>query len=105
MPITQTSEVNPFDLYIKQQIDLKVLLYKILCGAVITLIALRLNDAVKLVTENAFEYMQRYLSIESVLLEATTQVAISVSMAILFAFAARVAMGERDLGQIFNVFD
>lgn len=45
--IQNTSEVNPVDLFVRRKITLTTLLYKLMCGAIVTIIALRLNDVLK----------------------------------------------------------
>ena len=100
--IIVTTEVNPFDLYIRNKIGMKVLLYKIICGAVVTLIALRLNEALKEYTQGVSARAAEYVGTD-VWVRITVELVTSLALAILFAFTTRVAMGERDMNEIFNV--
>lgn len=47
MTIQDTSEVNPVDFFVAKKITLPELVYKLMCGAIVTVIALRLNDIIK----------------------------------------------------------
>lgn len=101
--IVTTSEVNPFDFYVQNKIDMKVLIYKILCGSIVTLIALRLNEALKIVADNTVAGIQEYTSPTSIAIQVVAQIVTSIAFAILFAIAARISMGERDMKQMLNV--
>ena len=47
MSIVNTSEVNLVDLFVDKKITHTDLLYKLLCGALVTIVALRVNDMTK----------------------------------------------------------
>lgn len=48
--IIDTSEVNPVDFFVEGKISFSVLLYKLMCGALVTIIALRLSSALEVLS-------------------------------------------------------
>ena len=50
--IQNTSEVNPVDFFVEKKMTFSILVYKLLCGAIVTVIALRLNDVLKSIIES-----------------------------------------------------
>ena len=60
--IVSTSEVNLVDLYITRKIDTKTLFYKLICGAIVTVVAFRVNDMTKdlstFISMKAYSYVE-----------------------------------------------
>lgn len=70
--ILNTSEVNPVDFFVEKKISFSILLYKLLCGAIVTVIALRLNDVLKSVIETITVKMKTSNKISQSLIDLGT---------------------------------
>lgn len=59
MAIVQTtSEVNPVDAFVESKISFTLLLYKLICGAIVTVVAFRLNDVLKNIIQGIAELLE-----------------------------------------------
>lgn len=53
--IVDVSEVNLIDLYIQNKVEWHELVYKLICGALVSILALRMNDLVSKATEEVLQ--------------------------------------------------
>jgi hypothetical protein len=88
MTIQDTSEVNPVDFFVAKKIPLTELVYKLMCGAIVTVIALRLNDIIKTLITSVSMLMPKNNEIVNSLLDLM----LTLIFVVVFAMIMRVVM-------------
>ena len=94
--VVATSEVNPVDFFVEGKLSFPSLFYKLCCGAIVTIIALRFNG----VLENVTKEVTSHFTITNLLLHSLIDVAIVVVILIIFAIIVRLSY--KPLNEVFK---
>ena len=97
-PIMDTSEVNPVDFFVEGKISFSVLMYKLMCGALVTIIALRLSAALEVLS---LELTTR-ANFKNKIVKTLFDILITMIILVVFVLLIRlrVASGNLDISRI-----
>jgi dTDP-4-dehydrorhamnose reductase len=94
--VMETSEVNPVDYFVEGKIAFPLLFYKLMCGAIVTVIALRLSDALKNITETMTSQITH-----NTIVKALLDVLVTILMVLLFARIVRSRVSNNKFANSF----
>ena len=96
--IMDTSEVNPVDFFVEGKISFSVLVYKLMCGALVTIIALRLSAALEALS---LELTTR-ANFKNKIVKTLFDILITMIILVVFVLLIRlrVASGNLDISRI-----
>lgn len=96
--IMNTSEVNPVDFFVEDKISFSVLMYKLMCGALVTIIALRLSSALEVLS---LELTNR-ANFKNKIVKTIFDILITMIILVVFVLIIRlrVASGKLEIGII-----
>ena len=99
--IMDTSEVNPVDFFVEGKISFSVLMYRLMCGALVTIIALRLSAALEVLS---LELTNR-AKFKNKIVKSLFDILITMIILVVFVLIVRlrVASGNLDISRIKNI--
>ena len=99
--IMETAEVNPVDSFVEGKITFSVLMYSLMCGALVTVIALRLSAALEAISQE----LASKTRFKNKIIKSLFDILVTMIMLVVFVLIIRlrVASGKLDISRIKSV--